>query len=107
MEIWRSMGYAYYVICGGLPMPEPMLKVGAAEAQRNFGLYQDKALVQPVAITRNGRPRTVMISIEEYERLKRRDRQVMQSEDMPQELADAILHAEPSAESKRYDHEVR
>ena len=93
-------------------MSEPMLKVGAAEAQRNFGLYQDKALVQPVAITRNGRPRTVMISIEEYERLKRRDRQVMRSEDMPQDLADAILHAEPSdhaepsEESKRHDHEV-
>ena len=88
-------------------MSEPMLKVGAAEAQRNFGLYQDKALVQPVAITRNGRPRTVLISIEEYERLKRRDRQVMRSEDMPQELADAILQAEPSEESTRYDHEVR
>jgi len=41
-------------------MPEPMLKVGAAEAQRNFGLYQDKALIQPVAITRNGRTRTVI-----------------------------------------------
>jgi hypothetical protein len=26
---------------------------------------------------------------------------------MPQDLADAILHAEPSEESKRYDHEVR
>ena len=48
-----------------------------------------------------------MISIEEYERLKRRDRQVMRSEDMPQELADAILQAEPSEESKLYDHEVR
>ena len=48
-----------------------------------------------------------MISIEEYERLKRRDRQVMRSEDMPQDLADAILHAEPSEESKLYDHEVR
>jgi PHD/YefM family antitoxin component YafN of YafNO toxin-antitoxin module len=88
-------------------MSEPMLKVGAAEAQRNFRLYHDKALAQPAAITHNGRTRTVMISIEEYERLKRRDRQVMRSEDMPQDPADANLQAEPSEESKRYNYEVR
>jgi prevent-host-death family protein len=84
-----------------------MLKVGAAEAQRNFGLYQDKALIQPVAITRNGRPRTVMISIEEYERLKRRDRQVFRTEDAPQDVVDAILNAEIPEDAKQFDHEVR
>jgi len=87
-------------------MTEPMLKVPAAEAQRNFGLYQDKALTQPVAITRNGRPRTVLLSIEEYERLKRRDRQVVRTEDAPQEIVDAILAARPPEENKRFDHEV-
>jgi prevent-host-death family protein len=84
-----------------------MLKVGAAEAQRNFGLYQDKALIQPVAITRNGRPRTVMISIEEYERLKRRDRQVFRTEEAPQDVVDAILNAEIPEDAKQFDHEVR
>ena len=88
-------------------MPEPMLKVGAAEAQRNFGLYQDKALIQPVAITRNGRPRTVMISIEEYERLKRRDRQLFRTEEAPQDVVDAILNAEIPEDAKQFDHEVR
>ena len=33
-------------------MPEPVLKVGAAEAERNFSLYQDKALQQPVEVIR-------------------------------------------------------
>jgi hypothetical protein len=51
-----------------------MIKVPAAEFQRNIGRYQDIALTQPVAGTRNGRERTVMISVEEYHRLKRRDR---------------------------------
>ena len=88
-------------------MADAMLRVGAAEAQRNFGLYQDKALVQPVAITRHGRPRTAIISIEEYERLKRRDRQVLITEQMPQQLADAILNAEPPADTKRYDSEAQ
>jgi prevent-host-death family protein len=81
--------------------------VDAAEAQRNFGLYQDKALIQPVAITRNGRPRTVMMSIEEYERLKRRDRQVFRNEEAPQDVVDAILNAEIPEDAKQFDHEVR
>ena len=58
-----------------------MVRVSAAEFQRNIGRYQDMALVQPVAITRNGRERTVMISVEEYYRLKRRDRQVLELTD--------------------------
>jgi prevent-host-death family protein len=51
-----------------------MIKVSAAEFQRNIGRYQDTALTQPVVVARNGRERTVMISVEEYHRLKRSDR---------------------------------
>ena len=46
--------------------------VSAAEFQRHFGRYQDEALLHPVAITRNGRERLVVISTEEYRRLRRR-----------------------------------
>jgi PHD/YefM family antitoxin component YafN of YafNO toxin-antitoxin module len=53
-----------------------MIKVSAAEFQRNIGRYHDLTLTQPVAVARNGRERTVMISIDEYHRLKGRDRQV-------------------------------
>jgi len=56
---------------------ERIIKVTSADFQRNIGLYQDEALKNPVAITKNGRPRTVLISAEEYERLKRRDRRVI------------------------------
>jgi prevent-host-death family protein len=84
-----------------------MLKVGATEAQRNFGLYQDKALIQPVAVTRNGRPRTVMISIEEYERLKRRDRQVFRTEEAPQDVVDAILNAVIPEDAKQFERWAR
>lgn len=50
-----------------------MLTVTAAEFQRHFGRYQDEALTQPVTITRNGRERLVVISAEEYRRLRLRD----------------------------------
>ena len=45
-----------------------MIKVSAAEFRRNIGRHQDMALTQPVVVARNGRERTVMISIEKYRR---------------------------------------
>lgn len=66
-----------------------MLSVSAAEFQRHFGRYQDEALKQPLSITRNGRERLVVLAVEEYERLKRRDRGVFRTE----ELSDAELQA--------------
>ena len=53
--------------------------------QRNIGRYQDLALTEAVAVTRNGRQRTVLISVDEYQRLKRRDRQVLSLRDFTAE----------------------
>jgi hypothetical protein len=47
-----------------------------------------------VIVTRNGRDRTVMISAEEYQRLKRRDRQVFAVGELPEDIIDAIATAE-------------
>jgi prevent-host-death family protein len=84
-----------------------MIKVSAAEFQRNIGRYQDLALTQPVAVTRNGRERTVMISIDEYLRLKRRERQVLGLDDFSD--ADiAALEATRAPESSRaFDNELK
>ncbi len=59
-----------------------MLTVSAVEFQRNFGRYQDEALKQPLSITRNGRDRLVVLSVEEYQRLKRHERMVFKTEDL-------------------------
>jgi prevent-host-death family protein len=83
-----------------------MVKVSAAEFQRNIGRYQDLALTQPVAVTRNGRERTVMISIEEYRRLKRRDRQVLTLDDFTDEDIAALEATRAPESSKAFDHEV-
>lgn len=83
-----------------------MIKVGAAEFQRNIGHYQDVALTQPVAVTRNGRERTVMISVAEYRRLKRRDREVLLAEDLgDRDLAD-IENSRAADASKAFDSEL-
>ncbi|WP_045025052.1 type II toxin-antitoxin system Phd/YefM family antitoxin [Agrobacterium arsenijevicii] len=50
--------------------------VTAATVSKNFGAYQDAAVREPVIITKNGRPRTVLIAYEDYMRLAKRDRRV-------------------------------
>ena len=78
-----------------------MLTVSAAEFQRNFGRYQDEALKQPVSVTRDGREQLIVLAIEEYQRLKRRDRQVIRAGDM----SDAGLAAIAATEmDPRHDH---
>jgi prevent-host-death family protein len=83
-----------------------MVKVSAAEFQKHIGRYQDVALTQPVTITRNGRERTVMISAEEYQRLKRRDREVLSLDDFTEADMELIRAAEPPAETALFDHEL-
>ncbi len=48
--------------------------VTAAAISKNFGAYQDAAVRDPVIITKNGRPRTVLLAYEDYLRLMRRER---------------------------------
>ncbi|KAB2724337.1 type II toxin-antitoxin system Phd/YefM family antitoxin [Brucella intermedia] len=50
--------------------------VTAAAISKNFGAYQDAAVRDPVIITKNGRPRTVLLAYEDYLRLMRRERRV-------------------------------
>lgn len=83
-----------------------MVTVTAAEFQRNIGRYQDEALTKPVAITRNGRARTVLVSVDEYQRLKRRDRQVLTAEELSEEDLAAIASSKVPDEYADLDAEL-
>jgi len=72
---------------------DEVVTVTSADFQRNIGLYQDEALKKPVAITKNGRPRTVLISAEEYERLKRRDRRALSAGEISDRQIAAVREA--------------
>jgi Antitoxin Phd_YefM, type II toxin-antitoxin system len=50
------------------------MRISTAEFLKNYGVLADKALGEAVVITKNGRDRLVVVSAEEYVRLKRRDR---------------------------------
>ena len=67
----------------------------------------DKALTEPVTITKNGRDRLVMLSADEYERLKRRDRRVVPLEDFTEEEMALIARAEVPAEYAHLDSELK
>jgi len=57
---------------------------------RQFAHFTDLALSRPVVVTRNGRPRSVLISFEEYERLKRFDQQSFLAADTPEQFLPLI-----------------
>jgi prevent-host-death family protein len=84
-----------------------MIRVTAAEFQKHIGRYQDAALTQPVTVTRNGRDRTVVISADEYRRLKRRDREVLGLDQLTEDDLAAIRAAEPPLEAAQFDDEVK
>lgn len=74
------------------------LNVPAGDVVRQFSHYSDLALAQPVVVTKNGRPRNVLISFEEYERLASRDQQAFKAADTPDKFL-ADIEALASAEA--------
>jgi prevent-host-death family protein len=83
------------------------VKVSTAELIRNFGPLADKALTEPLTITKNGRDRLVLLSAEEYARLKRRSRDVIRPGQLTGEERNAIAAAEVPAEHAGLDNEMK
>jgi len=68
-------------------------RVTASQFQQAFGMLSDKARHQPVVITKHGHDSLVVIPVDEWERLKRRDRHVGLSEDLAPEWVEAVRDA--------------
>ncbi|HUN24909.1 MAG TPA: type II toxin-antitoxin system prevent-host-death family antitoxin [Steroidobacteraceae bacterium] len=80
--------------------------VTSAEFHRNIGMYQDIALRKAVSITKNGRERTVLISAEEYARLKRRDRRVVAAGELMDRQVAALRQAKVPDQHADLDREL-
>lgn len=85
-------------------MTEPLKTVSAKEVASKFGYYTDEAMLHPVGIQRHGTTRVVMLSLKEYERLLRRDRQVLLVKDLDDDTLAAIRDAEIPEEARQLDH---
>jgi prevent-host-death family protein len=69
------------------------MRVTASEFQSAFGSLSDKARREPVVITKHGRDSLVVMPVEEWERLKRRDRHVGLTADLSEEWIEAVRTA--------------
>ena len=83
-----------------------MVSVTSAEFQKSFGRYREVAQREPVAITNHGRESLVLLSAEEYRRLKRLDRRALYPWELDEETLAALERAEPPPEAARFDDEL-
>jgi prevent-host-death family protein len=81
-------------------------KVSASESQQAFGMLSEKARHQPVIITKHGRDSLVVMAAEEWERLKRRDRRVGLTTELPEEWIEAVRDAKVPEEFAHLDDEL-
>lgn len=79
------------------------MRVSTADFIKNYGALADRALAEPLTITKNGRDRLVVMSAEEYHRLKRRDRRVLGPDDFTEEEIAMIKAAEAPSEHAHLD----
>jgi prevent-host-death family protein len=83
------------------------MRVTTADFIKHYGSLADRALAEPVTITKNGRDRLVVLSVEEYQRLKRRDRRVVAAGNLTEEEVTLIAMAEVPAEYAHLDEELK
>ena len=85
-----------------------MIRMSEAELQRGFAALADWARREPVTITTpDGHDEFVVLSPEEYARLKRRDRRVGLTEDLPEEWIEAVRNAKVPDEFAPLDAELK
>ena len=82
------------------------MRVTTAEFIKGYGTLADKALTEPVTITKNGRDRFVVVSAEEYERLRRRDRRAFRAEELSEADIALIAKTEMAPEHAYLDEEL-
>ncbi len=82
-------------------------KVSASEFQQAFGQLSDKARHEPVVITKHGKDSLVVMSAEEWQRLKRRDRQVGLTAELPDEWIEAVRNAKVPDEFAHLDADLK
>jgi len=83
------------------------MRISSSEFLEQYEALSDQGLAEPLTITRNGQDRFVLLSVEEYERLKRRDRRAYAIEDASPEQLAALEKAEVPPEYAYLDDELK
>jgi prevent-host-death family protein len=80
--------------------------ISSTDFQQHVGRYQDRAMNEPVIVTRNGQEQVVLLSAVEFHRLKQLDRQTLSSGDLSDEDLAWIAASESPPEAAAFDHEL-
>lgn len=83
-----------------------MASVTSADFQRGFGRYREVAQREPVVINSHGRDSLVLLSAEEYRRLKRLDREPLHPWELGEADVAALREARAPEEAAALDHEL-
>jgi len=78
----------------------------SVEVSKSFGRFGRQAMQAPITITHHGHASLVLLSHDEYQRLRRRDRVAMAIDEVPHDLRDAVAAAMPSVEAETYNSEL-
>ena len=82
-------------------------RVSSSEFLKSYGALSRRAQREPVTITNHGQDSLVLISAEEFKRLKSLDaRRAYYPWELPEELKQALAEAEPPAWTARYNAEL-
>lgn len=82
------------------------MKVTSTEFQQNVGRYQDAAQQAPVAITKNGRTHTVLMSAAFFEMVTK-GRVARQVEDLDDDTVKAIARSSVSSDYAHLDNLIK
>jgi prevent-host-death family protein len=84
-----------------------MVRVTAAELQKQFGKYREVAIREPVSVTHHGRESLVLVSAAEFERLKQLDnRKSVWAWELDDEMKAALERSEAPDDHGKFDHEI-
>ena len=83
------------------------MRVTTADFIKHYGRLADRALSEPLTITKNGHDRLVVLSADEYDRLKRRDRRVVSAGELTEAEVALIAASEVPAEHSHLDNELK
>ena len=76
------------------------ITVPSTEVQKNFGAFHDRAMREPVRVTKYGRETVFMVSAETFHALKQGQRRAVASSDLTDEEAALIEAAEIPVEHR-------
>ncbi len=83
-----------------------MVRVSSSEFIKGYGVLSDKALVEPVTITRNGRDRLVVVSADMYEKMHEAATRSRAIEQLDEHEIAAITASRVPAEYAHLDDEI-